>query len=64
MLRQSETETLDEQNHYRFCCRIISLALEGWENPFIAAFYYHCGRHSDKLICEWRQRPEYAKTRA
>jgi hypothetical protein len=59
---QSEAETLDEQDHYKFCRRVVSMALDDWPDPFVAAFYYHYGRHPSKLIPEWLQRDVYAKT--
>ena len=62
MKQENEAETLDEQDHYKFCRRVVSLALEAWPEPFVAAFYYHYGRHPDKLIPEWLQRDEFAKT--
>jgi len=58
MSRENEAETLDEQEHYKFCRRVVSLALEGSPEPFVGAFYYHYGRHPNKLIPEWLWREE------
>ena len=49
---EERAETLDEQNTYSFCRRLVSLAFEGWDDPYVAAFYYHYGRHPTKLIPE------------
>lgn len=63
MNRESEAETLDERDHYKFCRRVVSLALDGWPEPDVAAYYYHYGRHPRKLIPEWLWREECDKSR-
>jgi hypothetical protein len=56
--QEYKTDLLDERDHYRFCRRLVSFLLEGWKQPFVAAFYYSFGRHPDKLIPEWLARTE------
>ncbi len=59
MDRQSDIENdLDQQDHYAFCRRVVSMAVQGWAEPYVAAFYYHYGRHPKKLIPEWLARTE------
>src|SRR2546422_382263 len=62
MEQERKALTLDEQDHYGFCRRLVVLAFEGCSDPWVSAFYYHYGRHPKKLIPEWLQREVYAKT--
>jgi hypothetical protein len=55
---ESKAPTLDEKDVCNFCCRLVVLAFEGWSDPYVAAFYYHYGRHPNKLIPEWLWRAE------
>jgi hypothetical protein len=58
MHAEERDETPDEREIYRFCRRLVSLALDGWSDPYVAAFYYHYGRHPNKLIPEFLWRAE------
>ncbi len=39
-----------------FCRRLLNFAFENWIDPWVAAFYYHYGRHPKKLIPLWLER--------
>jgi hypothetical protein len=57
-LKAEEKASIDEQDNYRFCRRLVSLALDGWTDPYVAAFYYQYGKHPNKLIPEFLWRAE------
>ncbi|MGH9549578.1 MAG: hypothetical protein ACRD3W_09390, partial [Terriglobales bacterium] len=62
MRREIEAIGLDERDHYKFCRLVVSKAEYDWPDPYVAAFYYHYGRHSSKLIPEWEARETFAKS--
>jgi len=46
---EERAKTLNEKDLYSFCRRLVSLALDGWSDPYVAAFYYHYGNHPKKV---------------
>jgi len=52
---EERAKTLNEKDLYSFCRRLVSLALDGWPDPYVAAFYYQYGNPPNKVIPEWRR---------
>jgi hypothetical protein len=62
MREEIRAQGLDERDHYKFCRLLVAKAADDWPDPYIAAFYYHYGKHPSKLIPEWQARETFAKS--
>jgi hypothetical protein len=51
--QEYRAEILSEKDNYAFCRMLVSKLLEGFRDPYVAAFYYTYGRHPNKLIPEF-----------